>query len=157
MDSLVWIGGAALCAVALAGCLTDLRQRRLPNWLCGLAWISGLGFLTVAGGSSLMLMGLAHSVLALLVGMAIYAAGMIGAGDAKYYAGLAAWFPLSDGLRMLVMVSLAGFFLAGGWIIVSRLIARKRAVARRQGDFAKIPYGVAMAAGAVGTFLYVQP
>jgi prepilin peptidase CpaA len=86
-------------------------------------------------------------VLALLAGMALFRFGWIGGGDAKFYAACAAWFPLASALYLLGAVSLAGLAVISlwfGWRQLTRARQRKPA-----GAFAMVPYGLAVAIGAV--------
>jgi prepilin peptidase CpaA len=127
-----------------------VRQRRLPNWLCLAVLIAGLGTgyalhdASWAGSSAL------HALAALLVGMGLFALGMIGGGDAKFYAAMAGWFPLKLAIGLLGIVSAVGLVLLLAWLGWRRMTRTTAPVA--QGDFAKFPYGVAIAAGAVATF-----
>ena len=77
--------------------------------------------------------------------MALFAAGLFGGGDAKFYAGMAAYFPLSAGFSLLLYVAIAGGILALGWIVGRRMLGGK--FAEPKGAYAKLPYGVAIAAG----------
>ena len=79
--------------------------------------------------------------------MALFAAGLFGGGDAKFYTGMAAFFPLSMGLELLSFVAIAGGLLALGWIL-ARKIAPKN-VANAKGNYTKLPYGVAIAVGGI--------
>ena len=127
---------------------SDVNYRRLPNLLALV--VAGLGLALTAIGVSLSAAasGLLHGVLALLVGLALYSRGMMGGGDIKYYAAIATWFPLSQGFRLLGMVSLAGLALLAGWLIWRRL-ARTPIKFKASADGDKLPFGVAIAAGAV--------
>lgn len=152
------IQASALALLALAGATgawLDLSRRTLPNWLCLAAFAVGIGCTGAIGGIPLAGLALGHSVIALLIGMVLFATGMIGGGDAKFYAGLAAWFPIGQGLFLLVSVGLAGFVLSLAVLAAARRRRRRPQVGlARQADaaFGKVPYGVAIAVGAVGAF-----
>lgn len=141
------LGLAALALTGLYAAWSDLHHRRLPNWFCllvagaGLAWVLALG--GVGGAGSALL----HGALALAVGAALFMLGGLGGGDAKYYAAVACWFPLASGLQLLMAVSLAGLVLALGWLTMQRL--RRRPADPASPDFALVPFGIAIAAGAV--------
>ncbi len=127
---------------------SDVKYRRLPNVL--VLVVAGLGLSCTAIGASLnaAASGLLHGLVALLVGLALYARGMVGGGDIKYYSASAMWFPLGQGFRLLGMVSLAGLALLAGWLVWRRLTGQPIAFkAREDGD--KLPFGVAIAIGAV--------
>lgn len=101
-----------------------------------------LGAVEGSLGSHLM-----HFGIALAVGMGLFALGGFGGGDAKLYAATALWFPFASALSLFVSVVLAGLLLAVAFMTV-RLVQSKdmRHRAIRKG---KIPYGLAIAAGAI--------
>ena len=135
----------ALCA--LAGAWLDIVSRRLPNWLCLATALAGLVAAVAGdGGDALLSHGL-HAAIALVVGMIVFRFGLIGGGDAKFYAACAAWFPLAAGLYLLGVVSMIGLIVVVGWFGY-RLVSGARA--RADGDaFAMVPYGLPIAIGAV--------
>lgn len=137
-----------LAGLCLAGAWTDLRYRRLSNLLCVVALAGGLGFAFADGGLGAVGSHLLHALIALVVGMGLFAARIVGGGDAKFYAGIAAWFALADGARLLLAVSLGGLVLFLVWFVYRRL--SRKPISRRDGAAeGKFPYGVAIAAGAV--------
>ena len=155
MDARLVVAGACICALAAAGSYFDLRYRRLPNWLCGVALVGGIGLGLATGGWTDVATSLLHALIALAIAIGLFALGGIGAGDAKYYAALAAWFPLRDAPLLIAAVSLAGLALVLAWA-AARLPAARRRRAAEDGDFAKLPYGVAIAAGAVAAFFVAR-
>lgn len=149
-DLSAWLGVALLALIAAAACYFDITQRRLPNWLCLAALVAGLVFTGLTGGPIDLGMAAVHAVAALLVGMALYALGAIGAGDAKFYAALAAWFSLWLAPVLLLWVSLCGLVLVVVWFAWRRSLRR----ARKDDVFAKLPYGVAIAVGGLAAFVH---
>ena len=145
----LWPAGLSL--LLAIGALSDIKDRRLPNWLSLLLLLYGLGHAVALGGLQdlgwLPAIGWhsLHAFIALAVGAALFAGGIFGGGDAKFYAGLAAYFTLSDGLDLLLWVSILGFFAIVGWMIGRRLIPTKKPITNSLK--AKFPYGVAIAAG----------
>lgn len=139
---------AALIALCAIGAWLDLTQRRIPNWLCcltalvGLAvavWLDGLGGL----GSHAL-----HMVAALIVGMGLFAMGGFGGGDVKFYAGVAAWFALRQGLLLLLCVALSGMVLLIAWFIYRRM--KGIPLRPQKGEpMDGLPYGIAIGAGAI--------
>jgi len=94
----------------------------------------------IAGSYTLQALGLSIACGAGLfaVGVAAFAAGILGGGDVKLLAALALWLPWQPFLSLIIIMSLVGGVLtlvAGAWHI-----------ARRQRDKLEIPYGVAIAA-----------
>ncbi|TNE35042.1 MAG: peptidase A24 [Alphaproteobacteria bacterium] len=143
---LLWPGGLTILLAYAA--FSDIKWRRLPNWLSltvlayGFAWAFTQGGLPALGWHG------AHAAIALAVGIALFATGGFGGGDAKLYTGTAACFALQQGVALLLWVSLTGLVTMLGWIILKRLppfSSRKR-----EGNFAKFPYGVAIALGGSG-------
>ena len=137
---------AAVLGVAAGGAGTDVARRIIPNLLC-----IGLGLVAAAYAYfSFGLGGLGsaaiHALIALLVGMGLFAAGMIGGGDAKFYAAGALAVPLGSALAMLLWTVLSGFAL----LVV--MVAGKQLLAKSGNSIAELrkmelPYGVAIAAG----------
>ena len=77
---------------------------------------------------------------------------------AEFYAGLAAWFPLREAPLLIGIVSLAGLVLLVCWLLWRRGRRRRPRSPFDQGSdvFDKLPYGVAIAAGAVIAFAFAQ-
>lgn len=148
LDDLTNVTGALLALLAglvAVAAWTDVHQRRIPNWVSGVTLLAGLGATFAQGGWPTMGWAAAHMALALVVGMALTAARWVGAGDAKFYAAIAAWLPLQLGLWLLVSVALAGLVL-----LLLFLMKRRGRVARtsaEQSDFDKLPYGLAIGIG----------
>lgn len=153
MDVSTAAAGGLIAAVTLAGTWFDIRYRRLPNWLCGLALAAGIGFGLALEGWEVLQSGLLHFLVALVAGIGLFALGGIGAGDAKYYASLAVWFPLRDAPLLIGTVSLAGLALLIAWL-PWRLRRRTRIPQPSEQDalFDKLPYGVAISLGVLVTF-----
>lgn len=139
---------AGLAVAGLVGSWLDFTQRRLPNWLCLIALLAGLGVAFATGGLSALGWHGLHAVVALIVGMGLFAIRVIGGGDAKFYAGLAAWFPISVGLGLFVSVALAGAVLTILFIIARKLRGRP-AFPKDPSLEERLPYGLAIASGAL--------
>lgn len=145
---------ALLAALCLTAAWLDLTQRRIPNWLCGVTALAGLALAVALGGQSdLGRFGelgshVLHMAVALLGGMALFAMGGFGGGDAKFYAGVATWFGLGQAVVLLLSVALSGLVLLTGWFTYRRLngIPLRRT---QQGPFDSLPYGVAIGLGAI--------
>jgi prepilin peptidase CpaA len=143
-----------LAGIAGVGAWLDWHYRLLPNRLCAVALVAGLVVTGLGQGLAALLPHLGHAGLALLVGMALFAGGVIGGGDAKFYAALAAWFPLAEGFRLLLLVALAGLVLTVGlWLFVWRAAPAGPGSAAGARQPRTVPYGVAIAAGAVVALL----
>ena len=145
LSTLAWPG---VLSILLAwGAISDIRSRILPNWLAALLLVVGLAFAGVTGGLEALGWHAAHSAIAIIVGLALFAAGIFGGGDVKFYAGMASFFPLSMGIDLLIYVTIIGGILALTWIIGRRVGPKKFRPAK--GNYSKLPYGVAIAAGGI--------
>lgn len=138
----------AMTPLALIACWLDITQRRLPNWLVLITFTAGMGLALIGPGTTDLLSRLEHVFIALVVGMGLYRVGLVGAGDAKFYAAVAAWFSLARALNLLLAVALCGFVFAASWIILRRLSPRDTSAAKTP-DQKKLPFGVAIAGGAL--------
>jgi prepilin peptidase CpaA len=142
------LGRAVLIAACAAACWLDGTKRIIPNWLCVLTLAAGLGFSAWAGGLGALGWHGLHAGVALLAGMALFATGVIGGGDAKFYAAVAAWFAWSDGFRLLFCVSIAALAMFALWFVIRRL--RGIPVLRRaEDDSGKFPYALGIGGGAI--------
>lgn len=132
---------AMLAALLVAAAVVDVRTFTISNRLnlavAAMAplywWAAGLPLWP----DSLVQLGSAVGVFLLLA--LAFCAGMMGGGDVKLAGALALWFPPAATVRFLVIMSLAGGIVTLIFVILHRL--------RRNEGRAKIPYGVAIAAG----------
>jgi len=153
--------GAEVLAVIAA--FTDLRSRRIPNWLTAPAAVVGVAVNTAFGGRA----GLKASVLGLLLGLGLLLPFVLlrslGAGDWKLAGALGAF----TGPDLLVGLLVGSVFVAGvmalalvickgrvrqtasniGHILVSLVTFRlpRSRVSLDNPDTLKVPYGVALA------------
>lgn len=140
--STLWFGALGLFTSTAA--LLDIFTRRLPNVLCGVMLLTGLGLAFAGGGwAALGLHGL-HAVLALVVGYLLFLAGIFGGGDGKFYAAAASFFAVQSMLLLFAAITAAGLLLAIGWLVIKRI---SRGQIDKKGDFGKLPYGVAIGGG----------
>jgi prepilin peptidase CpaA len=86
-------------------------------------------------------------VLALIVGMVLFSRGWVGGGDAKLYAAAALWFNWESAAVLIFLTGVAGLLLAF-LFIGARITGLRKNVSRKD---RRIPYGVAIAAGAILT------
>ncbi len=145
-------------AGVIAAAITDATSYTIPNRLCaGLA----LAFVPVALAIGLPLTSFALcagvGAAALAVGVALFAFGWMGGGDAKLMAACLLWLGPTAMVSFLLWTALAG-----GGLAVSLLFARKLPrlataagpgwVGRLLEPGGDVPYGVAIAAGALAAF-----
>jgi len=86
-----FLGAAGYLLLAVE---SDVRCLRIPNWLNAAGLIAALGLAGWLGGLSGLGLALAGAGAALVIGFALFALGVIGAGDAKGVAVLGALFGL---------------------------------------------------------------
>lgn len=146
-------------AAVIFAALRDATTFTIPNWLCASA---ALLFFPVALASGLPLQGylmaLGLFVAALAAGMAMFAFGWIGGGDAKLFAACGLWLG-----GAAIFPFLAWTAIAGGGLAVCLLFGRKLAATslpaaptawlrRLLTPGENVPYGVAIAIGALMAF-----
>jgi prepilin peptidase CpaA len=170
-DSVRLAFGAVFTAFLAIACVTDVRERRIPNRLVAVMAVVGLVFSGVAAGGWLAV---GKALLAIALGFAIwivfYAVGVLGAGDVKLAAAAGAWLGVGGIWRASLLAAVAGGVLAVFMLArerrmreaVSRIgmsvstgsLALLRAGADRDPPGAPargrpMPYGVALAIGAL--------
>jgi prepilin peptidase CpaA len=165
--------GAALGA-SLAAAVTDIAWRRIPNILTGPLFLTGLAFAVWSGGWAGLAEGFLAAVLLAFpyILLFIFAGG--GGGDAKLMGALGAWLGLINSGILLASVCICGIVLAFAFAIskgkfretlenISLMLVCWTAAIRFGGKDAvltakaapavsgmtKIPYGVAILAGAL--------
>jgi prepilin peptidase CpaA len=160
----VW--GALLTALLIVGCVTDVRSRRIPNWLV-IAIVAGGLWYSLATRAPLS--ALRSSGAGLLLGFAIwivfYYIGAMGAGDVKFFSAVGTWLGPSATWRAALIAALVGGVLAIFFLMRERrlrqtllrmaLATQSRSVlliepeAPNPGTRPRLPYGVALAAGSL--------
>ena len=116
------VAGLIFSALLVVACGTDMRWRRIPNWLVLLLALSGLVFSALADP---VLPGVGRSLGGFAVGFAIWIlfhlAGGLGAGDVKLFAAASAWLGPTGALRASLVAALVGGVLA----LITLLIQRR--------------------------------
>ena len=117
MHSIAWWPTLIVLAIAT---FTDLRSRRIPNWLVLPFLLAGVivsaGFTAGRVGQSLEGIGLG----ALLFGVLFWMGGM-GMGDVKLFAAIGAWIGPSQLRLALVITGIAGGMMALCWAARRRI------------------------------------
>lgn len=129
---------AALAVALLIAAFTDLRSRRIDNWLTGAIALAAPVYWFAAGFSLwpdvAVQFGIALATFAVLAGL--FALRAMGGGDVKLLTALALWIEPLPFLNLLIIMALVGGLLTllfGSWHVM-----------RRQRDKIAIPYGVAI-------------
>jgi prepilin peptidase CpaA len=143
-----------LPALMLVAAWTDATRYTIPNWV-SLALMLAFAPAAFIAGAPLAEIGISYLVgLAVLaIGIALWAPGFIGGGDAKLLAAGAVWFGWPLVLTFVLVSCLAGGVLAL-FLLVARQVAPQLPITRRlavESPLAPgkpVPYAIAIAAGA---------
>ena len=158
--------GGVFTALLVTACVTDVRWRRVPNWLVLALAVLGIGFSTAIDP---VLPGLGRGLIGLVVGFSIwilfFAVGGMGAGDVKLIAAAAAWLGPGGAWRASLVAALLGGLLSVVALLLQRRlregtqrvaiavstmsIAPLGAVAPGVERRRYLPYGIALSGGAL--------
>lgn len=167
--------GIPLTVIMVLAAAGDLRTRRIPNALT----VAGMGAAPVlwalAAGPAAGMASLVGGVLALLVAAPLFALGALGGGDAKLLVVAGAFLGPARLVSGLLVIGVTGSVLAlavavwerrvlqvliGAWTLSLHLITlgRKGSPHHVTSPGAlTVPYGVAIAVGALTTWFFVAP
>lgn len=138
----------------LAGILDSLTLK-IPNWLTGLVAIMFFPAALLSGMPwPAYLPHFASALIMLGIGFSLYACGFFGAGDAKLMAAAALWFGWPASMPFIVYTALAGGVLAlilliWGLFRADQEMRGRSWIARFEKFKPNVPYGIAIAAGAI--------
>jgi len=147
-----WLA-ALFAALLVLAALEDLWRLRISNWICAAIIVAAFVAVILAGPVAELWQNVVVFAALLVIGTPLFAYGKMGGGDVKLLAATGLWFDLAAAGRMIVAVMLAGGLVAIVVIILRTVKwspeARERiAILRPKGG---IPYGVAIAIGALAT------
>jgi prepilin peptidase CpaA len=114
---LLWLG------VALTAAVTDVRGRRIPNWLTLPAIVAGVALNGALGGWHGVLASLEGLGLAFAVYLGLFLLRAVGAGDLKLMAALGAVLTPGTWFGVFVCTALCGGVLAGVMVLRTRRVA----------------------------------
>jgi prepilin peptidase CpaA len=145
--------------LVIAAALRDATSYTIPNWL-SLALVAAFPVAALAMGLPLSAIGLNFAVggAALVAGLGMFAAGWIGGGDAKLFAAAGLWLGWPAAVTYLAVTGLAGGVLAVGLLALRSgpirpfVPAGPAWFARLAEPGENVPYGVAIAVGALAAF-----
>ena len=112
----------ALAALVITAAGTDLRRRRIPNWLTLSGVAAGLVLHTISGGLTGLKTAGAGMLLAFGVYFALYCLHAMGAGDVKLMAAVGALAGSSHWVEVFIFSALAGGICAVMLVIVKRRV-----------------------------------
>jgi prepilin peptidase CpaA len=135
----------------IAAAAEDALRLRISNLTVAILIVAAIAAAIIAGVQLSLWQNLVVFAVLLLAGMPLFAAGRLGGGDVKLLAAVGLWFSIKGAATMLIAVMIAGGVLAIVVLILRSFswseAARTRAVILRPKG--GIPYGVAIAAGAL--------
>ncbi|MBX3478722.1 MAG: prepilin peptidase [Brevundimonas sp.] len=158
MDMLTLLLLAVMPALVIVAGLRDLTTMTIPNWISGVLIVAFFPAAFAAGlDLSTMAAHVGVALAALVVGAGMFALRWIGGGDAKLIAAACLWLGVTGSGMFLLWTGLMGgvFCLV---LIFARFYARPYMVGvqgwlpRLMEPKGDIPYGVAIAAGALMAF-----
>ena len=149
-----WLVVVFLAAVLAIAGITDIRERRIPNWTVLAVAVLFLPWIFVGPGVSIFA-SLEAALAAFLISFCLYAFRLIGAGDSKLLTVAALFVGLAQLVPFFVLVALAGGVIA----VVSLAMDPTRALVmfqlRGRGQFGRgVPYGVAIAIAAIAAVVW---
>jgi prepilin peptidase CpaA len=146
-------------ALVITAALRDVVSYTIPNWI-SVALAAAFPVAALAQGLPLPTLGLdlAIGVAALAVGMVMFALRWIGGGDAKLFAAAALWLGWPAIMSYLAFTAIAGGALAVGLLGLRSPMLRGYVLSgpawfsRLAEPGENVPYGVAIAIGALAAF-----
>ena len=144
-----WFIVILLMAILAVASVSDIRDRRIPNWT-----VLAIAILFVPwaflGLEHSVLSALGASLIAFLISFPLYFFRVVGAGDSKLITAVALFVGPSKLSEFFVFVALAGGVIAAGSLLSRPTRALVMFQLRGKGDFGRgIPYGVAIAIAAI--------
>lgn len=140
-----------LALLLLAAAAEDAARLRISNLTVGLVLIAAIAAAVIAGPELGLWQNAAVFAALLALGTPLFAAGKLGGGDVKLLAATGLWFDIEGAGWMLLYVFLTGGVLALA-IIAARALRWSERVRQRVAVLrpkSGIPYGIAIAAGAL--------
>lgn len=149
--------------------VSDLRWRKIPNWLTGPSILLGLGLHTFINQWTGLMFSLEGTALGFGLFLIMYLAGWMGAGDVKLYAAVGSLLGPEQTISAAVVVALVGGLMAlmtlgfhqgwrktGVWLLsyVQSILLTKSAqvLTPLEGAAPKVPYAVAIGLGTIGSY-----
>ncbi|HEX6741579.1 MAG TPA: prepilin peptidase [Sphingomicrobium sp.] len=141
---------AILFAALAAAAVEDFIRRQISNVTCLAVLVAALVAMGLHGFSLALWQNAVVFLFLLGAGYLLFAAKKMGGGDVKLFACLGLWVNISDGIRLIATVLIAGGVIALLYL-ASRLLPSRRPRESIKGR--QIPYGLAIVAGAALIFV----
>lgn len=135
------------CAMAAAA-IEDGVRLRISNFTSLVVLATAVAAAVIEGPSLDLWQNAVVLVVILVLGTASFSAGLLGGGDVKLFAAAGLWFDLRTAVWFVVLV-----FLAGGLVAIAYLASRAFRQAPRKKADRRVPYGIAIAVGAIAMVL----
>lgn len=145
-DSPAWLIVVLLLAVAAAA-IEDAVRLRISNLACLAVLLAALVAMALHGFPLALWQNAVVFVAILAIGTPLFAAGKMGGGDIKLLACLGLWMNIAAASWLLASTFIAGGIIALAFIAFRTLRGQERGSGRRART-GRIPYGLAIAAGA---------
>jgi prepilin peptidase CpaA len=140
-----------LAGALFAAALEDAVRLRISNWTCVAVILAAIVAMAMRGFPLELWQNAAVFALILALGTFAFAGGLLGGGDVKLLAALGLWVDFPGAAWLITAVFLAGGVLAIGFI-TSRPLRRHAVPEAGSKPRPGVPYGVAIAAGALFVF-----
>ena len=157
-----------LLLILVVAIVSDLRSRKIPNWLTGPATLLGLGLHTFINRIDGFLFSIEGIAVGLGLFLILYVLGWMGAGDAKLYAAVGAFLGPTQTLSAAVLIAMTGGLLSilalgvhqgwgrmGAWLwslIQTLFLTRSLQPVAPADNSLKLPYAVAISIGTAWSF-----
>jgi prepilin peptidase CpaA len=142
----LWLIVILMLALAAAA-VEDAVRLRISNLTCAIVFACALLAMGFHGFSWTLWQNAVVCIAILAVGTAAFSAGWLGGGDIKLLSAIGLWMDLRAAAGLLAAV-----FIVGGLVALIYMAARRMAGSNRDKSDRRIPYGLAIVAGAVFIF-----
>ena len=140
-----WFVIALLSVILVIASISDIRDRRIPNWT--VLAVAALFLPWIFVGREVSILGsLAGASIVFVIGLGLYILRVVGAGDFKLVTATSLFVGLGQLFPFLLLVALAGGVIAVMSLASRPVHALVMFQMRGKGDFGRgVPYGVAIA------------
>jgi prepilin peptidase CpaA len=139
----VWLIAVLIVALAAAA-IEDFIRLRISDVTSAIVALGAVAAMIAVGPPLSLWQNYAVFAMVLVFGTVAFSRGLMGGGDVKLLAALALWTDLRSGLWLVSAILMSGAVVAVGFLAVAFVHGGGIQAARKR----RIPYGVAIAAGA---------